>query len=206
MPRKKPDDLKAAVVDAAFAVIADEGLEKLSLREIARRLGVSHQAPYKHFPSRDHILAAVVARCFARFADALEDRPATEDPLTDLGNMGLAYLAFAEREPLAYRLMFNTPLPDGAAHPAMLARAQHAFDLLHARLETLPLRDPDHTIANPIKHDAMFIWSALHGLASLLQSDATKTMGLTEAEKTVAVDRLMQRLSMALVPTDPHRR
>ena len=204
MPRKKPDDLKAAVVDEAFAVIADEGLDNLSLREIARRLGVSHQAPYKHFPSRDHILAAVVARCFARFAEALEDRPATEDPFADLGNMGLTYLDFAEREPLAYRLMFNTPLPDGAAHPDMLARARHAFELLHARLETLPLRDPEHAIADPNKHDALFIWSALHGLASLMQSDATKTVGLSDAEKTVAVERLMRRLGMALAPADQH--
>lgn len=200
MPSKKPDDLKTAVVDEAFAVIADEGLEKLSLREIARRLGVSHQAPYKHFPSRDHILAAVVARCFARFAEALEDRPETRDPFADLGNMGLTYLDFAEREPLAYRLMFNSPLPDGAAHPDMLARAQYAFDLLHARLETLPLRDPEHPIADPIKHDAMFIWSALHGLASLMQSDATKTVGMTDAEKSIAVQRLMRRLSLALEP------
>lgn len=202
MLKKKPDNLKAAVVDEAFAVIADEGLEKLSLREIARRLGVSHQAPYKHFPSRDHILAAVVARCFARFAETLEDRAKAEDPFADLGNMGLAYLDFAESEPLAYRLMFNTPLPDGVTHPDMLARAEYAFDLLYARLETLPLRDPEHLIADPIKHDAMFIWSALHGLASLMQSDATKTVGMTEAEKAVAVERLMKRLSMSLVPTD----
>lgn len=200
MPKEKAESLKTAVVDAAFAVIAEEGLENLSLREIARRLNVSHQAPYRHFPSRDHILAAVVARCFTRFAEALENRPATDDKFVDLRNMGLAYLSFAEREPLAYRLMFNTPLPEGSAHPDMLSRAQYAFNLLRSRLETLHLRDPEHQIDDPLKHDAMFIWAALHGLASLMHSDATATVGLSPAEKAIAVERLMKRLGMSLEP------
>ncbi|MFX4450801.1 TetR/AcrR family transcriptional regulator, partial [Acinetobacter baumannii] len=52
----------------------------LSLRDVARRLGVSHQAPYKHFPSRDHILAEVVGRAYASFAAHLEKRPRSDDP------------------------------------------------------------------------------------------------------------------------------
>ena len=114
--------------------------------------------------------------------------------------MGLAYLTFAEKHPLQYRLMFNTPLPDGKDHPDMLNRAQYAFSLLKDRLDTMQLRDPRHPIENPTKHDAFFIWSALHGFASLMQSDATKTVGLTDAERRVAAERLMHRLSLALEP------
>lgn len=199
MPNPKPESLKEALIDEAFAVIEEAGVEGLSLREVARRLGVSHQAPYKHFPSRDHILAAVVARCFEEFAAHLEARPARSDPFEDLGQMGLAYLEYARRNPLKYRLMFNSPLPDGAEHKEMLGHAQHGFSLLHHRLQTMTLRDPGGAIAEPAKHDAMFILSALHGFASLMQSDVLDTIGLTDEERTVALDRMMRRLSLALV-------
>ena len=55
-------DLKEACVVAAQEVIAERGVENLSLREVSRKLGVSHQAPYKHYPSRDHLLAEPVYR------------------------------------------------------------------------------------------------------------------------------------------------
>ncbi len=58
MPIEKPAEpvpLKEACVQAAHAFIVEHGVEQLSMREVARRLGVSHQAPYKHYPSRDHL-------------------------------------------------------------------------------------------------------------------------------------------------------
>ena len=56
-------DLKEACIQAAREVIAEQGTEGLSLRDVARKLGVSHQAPYRHYPSRDHLLAAIMQRC-----------------------------------------------------------------------------------------------------------------------------------------------
>ena len=67
MPAPKtepPLELRDACIVAAQEIIAERGLENLSLREVARKLGVSHQAPYKHYPSRDHLLAEVMRRCF----------------------------------------------------------------------------------------------------------------------------------------------
>ena len=200
MPNQHRDTLKENVLAEAFDVIEEHGVEKLSLRDIARRLGVSHQAPYKHFSSRDHILAAVVARCFEHFSDHLQQRPAGKDPYEDLGRMGLAYLDFAATHPLKYRLMFNTPLPPSADHPEMLEKAQHALQLLQTRLDTMELRDACHAVKNTTKHDAIFIWSALHGFASLMQSDVTETAGLTQKDKGVALERLMRRLSLAIEP------
>ncbi len=200
MPTKKKQLLKQALVEQAFSVIEEKGVEHLSLREVARRLGVSHQAPYKHFPSRDHILAAVVARCFAEFAQHLSSRPSCNDPFDDLHKMGLAYLEFAQKFPLQYRLMFNTALPDGTAHSEMLAQAQFAFSILYDKLGEMTLKDPDHPIRDPVKHDAIYIWSALHGLASLMQSDVTSTLGLSNDERAVAVERLMRRMSLSIAP------
>lgn len=200
MPSRTTDDLKERILAEAFSVIEEKGVDQISFREIARRLGVSHQAPYKHFPSRDHILAAVIARCFESFSAHLQARRGSDQPFEDLGHMGLAYLEFAEAHPLRYRLMFNTRLPDVHAHPEMLAQAQYAFSLLQKRLENMDLADPHHDIAAPERHDALFIWSALHGMASLMQSDATATIGLNDQEKAIAIERMMRRLGVALKP------
>jgi len=76
-PRAKTRNLRESCVLEAMAIIGETGIEELSLREVARRLGVSHQALYKHFPSRDHLLAEIVSRAFAAFAQHLDARRRT---------------------------------------------------------------------------------------------------------------------------------
>lgn len=100
MPQKKtatssPLDLRDACVVAAQQVIAERGIENLSLREVARKLGVSHQAPYKHYPSRDHLLSEVMLRCFQGFAQNLDSRDRFDDPEKDLESLGLQCLCYA---------------------------------------------------------------------------------------------------------------
>jgi AcrR family transcriptional regulator len=171
-------DLKEACVAEAMAIIEAEGVEKLSLREVARRLGVSHQAPYRHFPSRDHILAEVVARAFAAFAAFLDRHPRTDDPTADMGRMGEAYLAYARDNPLAYRLMFGTPLPDWHEHPEMLRQGRHAFSLLCDALRRKAERRGEVKGEDAILMDALFVWSCLHGLAAIRSSDTAVALGI----------------------------
>lgn len=193
-------DIKEACLEEALRLIEERGIESLSLRDVARRIGVSHQAPYKHFPSRDHILAELVTRSFDEFATFLQDRPTEADPACDLGAMGLAYLAYARKHPLKYRLMFNTPIQDPAAHPVMMQKARKAFALLRDRLATMPVR-PDMTGLPPSANlEALFVWSAIHGLATILDSDVMQTLGLTDDEINHAVARCMARLSLAIDP------
>ncbi len=201
MKSKKPENLKEILVEEAFKVIEEKGVEKLSLREVARGLGVSHQAPYKHFASRDHILAAVVAKCFERFANHLRARPKGQTPEEDLSNMGAAYLGFAQANPLMYRLMFNTPLPPMQDHPDMLQNGQVAFSLLRDRLETMCLRELSEDVDNPAKHDALFIWSLLHGFTSLMQADAMATVEFSDQDRDASVVRMFRRLNVAIDPT-----
>ncbi|MBV9750100.1 MAG: helix-turn-helix transcriptional regulator, partial [Acetobacteraceae bacterium] len=147
----------------ALAIIEEAGVEALSLRDVARRLGVSHQAPYKHFPSRDHLLAEIVARAFAAFARHLDARPRSDDPHHDLAAMGEAYLRYATEHPLQYRLMFGTPLPDPNQHPEMMRSAQHAFSLLRDRLARMDGGREPKRAADAAELDALFVWSTMHG-------------------------------------------
>lgn len=199
-PRAGPINLREACLTEALQIIEDAGTEGLSLREVARRLGVSHQAPYKHFPSRDHILAEILARCFDEFAAFLDQRPPSTDPFADLRGMGEQYMAYARLHPVKYRLMFNTPMPDPDAHPNMMRNAQRAFALLRDRLADMALRPVDETHLSSAKLDAMFVWSTLHGLASILQSDTFRTLKMSDIELQQAISRCFARLSLALTP------
>jgi AcrR family transcriptional regulator len=159
---------------------------------------VSHQAPYKHFPSRDHILAEAVRQAFAHFASHLDARPMTGEPWADLGAMGHAYLSYALEHPLHYRLMFGTPLPDPLEHPAMMEQARHAFQLLRDAVSHLPGRQA------PAELDAMFVWAVMHGTAGILHGQALEHLslpaGMFERE---GVPAIFERISRGLGAGDP---
>ena len=190
----KSGDLREACVKEALAIIAEGGIDSLSLRDVARRLGVSHQAPYKHFPSRDHILAEVVGRAYAGFAAHLEKRSRSNDPYEDLGRLGRAYLEYAKEHPLHYQLMFGTPLPDPAEHPKTMKKAEHAFATLRETIARLPGRAP----GADVELDALFAWSVVHGLASILQTRATKQLGIRKATIAEATTHTLSHISRAL--------
>jgi AcrR family transcriptional regulator len=190
----KAEDLREACVKEALAIIAKGGIDSLSLRDVARRLGVSHQAPYKHFPSREHILAEVVGRAYASFAAHIEKRSRSDDPYIDLGNLGRSYLDYARKHPLHYQLMFGTPLPDPVEHPEMMVKAEHAFATLKETIASLPGRrsDADADL------DALFTWSVVHGLASILGTRATEQLGLRKSTIAEATAHTLGRIADAL--------
>ena len=191
-----PLDLKDACVTAAHAVIAEHGVEKLSLRDVARKLNVSHQAPYKHYASRDHLLAEVIRRCFVRFSDALKARTRSADTKQDIHALGISYLQFALQNPLEYRLMFGTPWPEAAAQPEMLADARYSFEVLRQALQ--PLFTQATNPSEAVDTAAMFVWSTLHGLASIMQSQALCGLELHPNFIANAQEQVMTMVDLAL--------
>ena len=181
---------------AAHEVIAEHGIEALSLREVARKLGVSHQAPYRHYPTRDHLLAEVMRRCFEDFARRLDARERFDDPSADLHSLGQAYLRFAAMHPLEYRLMFNTPWPEKADHPALVRDATHAFNILRSVLTRV--HGHEKSKKGMIDLDAMLIWSAMHGLASITQSSAMSHLDISKISQTKAIPHVMEMIGSAL--------
>jgi AcrR family transcriptional regulator len=184
--------LKSACLRAVRETIAERGLEQLSLREVARRLGVSHQAPYRHFPSRDHLLAEVILECFQDFARFLDDRQKQEGPEQDLNCLGTRYLQFALERPLEYRLMFNTPWPEPAEEVGLVGDALHAFNILRDDLRGIHGRDAE--AQRQVDQDAMLIWSAMHGLSSILQSSAMAHLDLAEGVREQVPAYIMERV------------
>ncbi|QHE77449.1 TetR/AcrR family transcriptional regulator [Hydrogenophaga sp. PBL-H3] len=200
MPRKKdaptpPQDLRDACVEAAREVIAAHGVENLSLRDVARRLGVSHQAPYRHYPSRDHLLAEVMRRCFERFAAFLDARGTHEEPRQDLEALGRQYMSFAQANPLEYRLMFSTPWPQAAEHPDLARDATHTFDILRRVLHRV------HGVRakrEAVDLDALYIWSTLHGLAGVMNGNCIGQLALSARVHQKAVEHAMSMVDRGL--------
>ena len=191
-----PIHLKDACVAAAHAVIAEHGVEKLSLRDVARKLNVSHQAPYKHYASRDHLLVEVIRRCFVKFSDALKARNRAADTKQDIHALGISYLQFALQNPLEYRLMFGTAWPAVAADSMMLADARYSFDVLRQALQPLFAKSLNST--EKIDATAMFMWSTLHGLASIMQSQTLYSLDLHPKFIENAEEQVMALIDLAL--------
>ena len=112
--------------------------------------------------------------------------------------MGRAYLGYARKHPLHYRLMFGTPLPDPHQHPEMMRSAQHAFSLLRECLTQRFAEAERPSTKNAAELDALFVWSTMHGLATILQTSAIQTLALPSAVLAATTSHTLHRIGIAL--------
>jgi AcrR family transcriptional regulator len=161
-------DLRDTLMEAALASIAAHGTEKLSLRALAREAGVSPTAPYRHFPSKQSLLAALAEEGFvelrARFdAVAAQPYPDLEQRLLALG---MAYIEFALANPTSYELMFGSVLADFSGYRSLQEAGEGCYRVLYRILEEglSPDRSPNLTATRL----GGVVWAAVHGVASLM--------------------------------------
>ena len=154
-------DLRSALLDAAVALIAEGGLPALSLRECARRAGVSHAAPYRHFADKDALLRAIARQGFEGLADAAEVAMAKRsDPVDRLDAYGVAYVRFAADHPVHHRVMFSAAI--GTTEDVHEGE-DRAFDLLLKAARDVV----GASGADPLEA-ALAAWSLPHGLTMLI--------------------------------------
>ena len=166
-PRKKPKaayhhpDLRTALLTAAIEVLRERGAPGLSLRECARRAGVSHAAPYRHFPDKDALLRAIAMQGFAWLTAAGREAMAGhEEPRARLDAYGVAYVRFAIAHPEHHRIMFTSQFeipPDSDTDTD-----GGAFDLLVEASEAV-VREGEDALAA-----AFAFWSLVHGISMLI--------------------------------------
>ena len=151
--------LRDALVAAGLAILAGGGdPAALSLREAARRAGVSAMAPYRHFPDKEALLAAVAAVGFERLAARLHAADAAATGVDALVAQGLAYVGFALDEPALFRLMFGGALAKADAGKSPEGAA--AFAIMAERVGGVAPPDGSGMAA-------LHCWAIVHGLASL---------------------------------------
>lgn len=160
-------NLREALIEAALDLIAERGPAGFTFAEVARAVGVSPAAPYRHFRDRNALLIEMALRGFQQFEAELvqawdEGRP---EPLRALINCGRAYLAFARQQPAYYAAMFETcPQPDTGSELAQTS--ERALALLRLAAESLCANQPKHQ-RPPARMMALHLWSLCHGVASL---------------------------------------
>jgi AcrR family transcriptional regulator len=162
-PSEQHGDVRRLVLDAAIAIIELEGAESLSMREVARRAGVSHQAPYHYFGDRSGIFAAISEEGFAGLAQAFRDVRETEMPAAKAGF--IAYLNFSRQHVGHFRVMFRNDICGVASHALTQTAADSAFEELRLMVSRItgPEIDPNKAFAF-----AATLWSLSHGLATLV--------------------------------------
>lgn len=147
-------------------IIEKEGVGALTLREVARRLGVSQSAPYHHFADKEAILAAVAEEGFLKLCASMEDASATagSSARAMLRASGLGYVRFATRHLSHFQVMFTAKL-DPTRYPSLHVAANRAFELLVGGVVAAQAEgairpgDPQEL--------AMLSWSMVHGVAML---------------------------------------
>ncbi len=160
------DDLRRVVLDASLELVAAEGLGALSMREVARRAGVSHQAPYHHFKDREAILAALAEEGLARVRDAMIRAVAKADaPVRRLEAAGRAYIVWAMENPALFKIMHQSELAPIEHYPGALQIAQQIFDHVVRLVEEAAA---DRGVEADINALAVTAWTVVHGAAMLL--------------------------------------
>jgi AcrR family transcriptional regulator len=158
-------DFRERLCDAATRLFDSRGREGFTMRELASELGVSAMTPYRYFKDKNDILAAVRARAFTRFANAIENGFTKAVGAADKSAAAYqAYVAFAFGEPAAYRLMFDLSQPDESAYPELVEAATRARATMTDYVRALIAEGLLEGDADLIGH---VFWASLHGAVVL---------------------------------------
>jgi AcrR family transcriptional regulator len=195
-------NLRKTLLDAAVGLIGEVGPRAFTLREVARRAGVSHNAPYRHFADKDQLLVAVAEEGFERLTALMEETLAPgRSPLERLELCGCGYVDFALRWPNHLLVMFDLPpaAPRGDCDNAeRIGRNAFSvlFDCITAAQQSgdLPAGDP-----MPLAWTA---WALVHGIAKLANSgnlllDARSTLEFTQSAAQAIFGRIAKIASNA---------
>ncbi|WP_291226280.1 TetR/AcrR family transcriptional regulator [Dokdonella sp.] len=152
-------NLRQALLDAAHEQLCDAGIGAVGMREIARRVGVSHAAPYRHYANLDALLADLATSGFRELEQRFAHLPAIAEPEARFTAMAATYVEFASDRPQLWRLMFGDAL-DKTGHPQLLEVSQAVFANLQETLLALG-------VAAPAINEALAAWAMAHGVARL---------------------------------------
>jgi AcrR family transcriptional regulator len=184
-------DLRRKVLKASLALIEAGGLDRLSMREVARQAGVSHQAPYHHFGDREAILAAIATEGFAMLRQdlvcALDKLAASRG--NALEAVARTYVDFALRHPGHFRVMFRSDAVPIENYPEALGNADAAFGALVQAI--------DHSFAGEPPEGrrtlAFACWAFTHGLATLLlDGPLTRRSGVPKGRQSELADKVIK--------------
>jgi AcrR family transcriptional regulator len=175
-------NLKEALISAGLEILAEKGAEGLSLRSVARRIGVSHAAPYNHFPDRQTLLAAISTAGHERFHQVLLEtferfKHAPAELIIEIAG---AYLKFALDDPGRFKLMFSGALEEERNHPAYVEISGRSIALFEEIIAFC--QDKGQLPPGRVDSLAIKLWSSVHGFTTLMLEKQFPPQYLQEQE------------------------
>jgi len=180
-------DLRASLLAAAEAELADRGVEAFSLRQVAKRAGVSHAAPAHHFGDAGGLLTALATEGYRAFQQALDDgmAQAGDDPRERQMAAGLGYIRFATARPALFRLIFGSDRIN-FADPDLVAASSHAYSRLKEGVFAIS--------ADAGPADVVAVWAMVHGLADLMVGSRLRGLqDLPQGQRDAALRHILTR-------------
>lgn len=191
-------DLKQALIRAAEALIAEKGIAGFTLRECARRAGVSPSAPSHHFGHVAGLLSAIAALGFSDLATAMEtaQHEVHACPREAFQAIGEAYITVAMMNPPRFRVTFGQ-MPLDWSNPELRREAHRAFDILERQIRAVRGDSGTGDPALDTQAASVAAWSIVHGFSTLLL-DGRLTMFGVDAERSERI-RIFARKMLAMV-------
>ncbi|MDD4974128.1 MAG: TetR/AcrR family transcriptional regulator [Bacteriovorax sp.] len=169
-------NLREAILTTSLQVIEEVGVAGLSIREVAKKAGVTHQAPYRHFSDKEALLAALAQDGFEKMHQQISQSMAKEiKPFEKLLKLGLGYFSWASEHPDHFRLMFSQNIPEFETSESLKIAADKILELVLSVVR-------ENQEAKIIKIDetrsvARQLWAAIHGATLLFIDRQFKPLG-----------------------------
>lgn len=183
-------DVKNALISAGIDIITEDGIKNLSIRNAAKKIGVSHTAPYRHFKNKEELLVAIAIKGFDILVQDMDKALSKVNPsdLSALVEAGRAYIQFAVSNSNYYRIMFGDTIRNKTGYPDFFKVYDRSFRKLIHIIETGGHKQS--TDKTDLEITAIAVWSLLHGYCSLvLDNDTDKDVG-SDAQ----INRILRRL------------
>jgi AcrR family transcriptional regulator len=197
-PKHEPyhhGNLHATLLEAARALVEEVGIDGFSLRELARRAGVSPAAPYHHFKDKAALIQALAGESQARLGIAsLDAIKGIQDPMQKLSMLGVAYVLYAFEHPSEFRIMFRQELrsplgeleqPDTKPDPAFVLLKQTLIECRDAGCIPIPGE-------KALELASINMWALVHGLATLI-IDGPLSQTIRTTDQVIELTRQITR-------------
>ncbi len=163
-------NLRQSLIDAALEHLQSGSVESLSLRALAREVGVSQTAPYRHFKDKTALVVELGVQGFNQLTNHIESAiaPFAKEPAQQIVAAGMGYIEFARMKPALFLLMFGRKTDETASHPELEAAGKRCFGVISGLVEA-GIKKGD-LIDQPIDRMTNAAWAMAHGLATLVVS------------------------------------
>ncbi len=186
-------DLRQEILVAARQLMEENSITSLSLREVAKKVGVSHTAPYRHFKDKESLLAGIAAIGFDELAAEISKAAALypDNPAQQLLEAGHCYMKLVISNPQCIQLMFGNVLPCDDTYPNLRKSGDFAFDSLKIIIQEGQAQGVFKAV--DVELMALTAWSSIHGLSMLFAGE--------HVEAVVSLPAEMQNLTTAVMTT-----